>query len=194
MSRWEGPVFAMQLFGLSDVSMELIMLGATAGCTGWIALGVFTICFPVAFLSVALFKCHQIYKAGGFEFNQFNHRSIREIYQDAQHAHGFGQKAMTIIVDVHDKRYKGDWGKKTPDAKFWGFLLGNTAASWFCFSFPLIKKFLTAIFVHVPLPAINASLMTGLYWIDLLQCACFRGHRDQMVNYSGEEKDMLVFT
>jgi len=182
---WEGPVFAMQLFGLSDVSVELIVLGAANGCAGWIALGIFTIGFPVTFLTYSLVRLFQINKEGGFQFNQFNHRSVRQIYEDSKHAKGFSQKAMTFIVEVHDKRYKGDWGKKTPAAKFWGFLLGNTAATWFCFSFPLLKKFFTAIIVHVPMPAINASMMTGLYWIDLVLCGCFRGHRDQMVNYSG---------
>jgi hypothetical protein len=120
----------MQLFGLSDVSVELIVLGATSGCWGWTVLGGFTIIFPITFLSYSLFRVGQIHKAGGFAFNQFNHRPFRTIWEDTKHAKGFFQKTMTVAVEIHDKRYKGDWGKKTPEAKFWGFLLGNTASTW----------------------------------------------------------------
>lgn len=94
-------------------------------------------------------------------------------------------KLMTLAVDIHDTRYAGDWGKSTPDAKLWGFFLGNTAATWFCFSFPLLKKLLAAIIIHLPLPGWSSALLTGVYWVDLVISIWFRGHRDVLVNFSG---------
>lgn len=175
----------MQLFGLCDVSVELIKIGVSAGCIGWIFLGAITVCLPVGFLSYGLWRCRQIYREGGFQFNRFEHRDLRTIYKESMQAKGFSRKAMTLVVDIHDTRYAGDWGKKSEDAKRWGFFLGNTAATWFCFAFPLVKKLVTAVLVHLPDPAWSATMITGIYWVDLVLALWFRGHRDHLVNFSG---------
>ena len=92
---------------------------------------------------------------------------------------------MTLLVDLHDIRYVGDWGKKSDEAKRWGFMLANTAGYWLCFSQPLVKKLATASIVNIPDPGWNALSMIVVYWIDLILGLCVRGHRDHLINFSG---------
>jgi len=176
----EGPVLIMQLFGLVDVSVKLVQ----TPCWLWVLAGVAVMAAPIGILTFGLYKCWVLQAEGSFTFGAYPHRSVRQIYEDAWRATGLHRKVMTLLVDLHDKRYRGDWAKKSDDAKFWGFFLANTGHLWFCFCFPLVKKVFTAVFVNVTLPSVNASMMLVLFWIDAITGLIFRGHRDHVVNFS----------
>jgi hypothetical protein len=180
----QGPVFILELFGLCDVSVELFLVGVFNDCLKWTIMGAFVLCLPLACLALSINKCYCLRKAGDVEFKQYEHRAIRSIYTDAMQHHGLRKRVMTLLVDLHDKRFVGEWGKKSDEAKRWGFLLANTAGRWFCFSLPLIKKLTIAVIVNIPHPVANAALMTIVFWIDLFAGACLRGHRDHFVNFS----------
>ena len=92
---------------------------------------------------------------------------------------------MSLFISLHDMRFKGDWAKKSDEAKMYGFFLANTAGLWFCFAIPLLKKILSCLCVNVALPTVNAALMTVIYWTDVGCSVYFRGHRDAVVNFSG---------
>ena len=170
----------MQLFGLVDVSVKLVQ----TPCWLWVLAGVAVMAAPIGILTFGLYKCWVLQAEGSFTFGAYPHRSVRQIYEDAWRATGLHRKVMTLLVDLHDKRYRGDWAKKSDDAKFWGFFLANTGHLWFCFCFPLVKKVFTAVFVNVTLPSVNASMMLVLFWIDAITGLIFRGHRDHVVNFS----------
>lgn len=181
----QGPVLILQLFGLCDVSVELIVIGVRNDCLKWSFLGALGLCMPLACLFFGIYKCHSIYEASDFEFKRFEHRDVKTIYNEAMQAHGWKKKVMTLLVDLHDKRFVGDWGKKSSEAKRFGFLLANTSGYWVCFTQPLVRKFVTAILVNIPDPGWNAVLMIVFYWIDLFLLAYLQGHRDHLVNFSG---------
>jgi hypothetical protein len=144
-----------------------------------------SLCVPLGFLVFAVVKCRALCSEGNLEYGAFPHRSVRTIYNDAMEIHGTGNKIMTLLVDLHDIRYRGDWAKKSADAKMWGFFLANTAGLWFCFAIPLVKKLFTAVAVNIPFPAWSAGFMCFIYWVDAVSGVCLRGHRDHFVNYSG---------
>ena len=112
-------MLVMQLFGLVDVSVGLL----ASGCWHWGMVGAMALIAPVGILLFGIWKCRRLCQEGNFVFGPFPHRSMKAIYQDAMKAKGLHRKAMTLLVDIHDKRYRGDWAKKSDDAKFWGFFL-----------------------------------------------------------------------
>jgi len=144
-----------------------------------------TVCIPISLLAFGVYKVWGITAKGNLSFSAYPHRSVKDVYNDSMKAHGLHRRLMTLLVDLHDMRYRGDWAKTSDDAKFYGFFLANTGHLWFCFQFPLIRKVLTAVTVNIATPVLNASFMTALFWVDCVVAVFFRGHRDHVVNFSG---------
>jgi len=156
----------------------------------YVLVAAMTVSIPISLLAFGVYKVWRITAKGNFSFNAYPHRSVKDVYnnsmyKDSMKAHGLNRRLMTLLVDLHDMRYRGDWAKTSDDAKFYGFFLANTGHLWFCFQFPLIRKVLTAVTVNIATPILNASFMTALFWVDCIVAVFFRGHRDHAVNFSG---------
>ena len=178
--NWEGPCFAVQCFGLCDMSIRLI----GSGCAGWATFGGFFMTLPVGFVLYGFWKVRELKANGGFVFKAYPHRSVKEIYNDSMKAKGFHRKMMTLIMDLHERRYRGEWTKTNNGALMWGFLLGMTGHIWWCFAFPWVKKLLTAVLVNIRSPSLNASMMLSLYCVDSISGVVLRGNRDHATNFS----------
>jgi len=153
-----------------------------SGCWLWLYVGVVLLALPLCFFAFSLYICRKLFSSGSFKYTPTPRLSIKEIYRKSTQATGCLAKVSTFLVAVLDIRFKGDWGKLSPEAKTWGFLLANTGPLWFCFAFPLLIKVVTAIASNVPDPKTNALLMLAIYCGDALSSALFRGHRDRIID------------
>ena len=153
-----------------------------SGCWLWLYVGVVSLALPLCFFAFSLYKCSKLFRSGSFKYTPTPSHSIREIYRKSIQATGCLTKASTFLVAILDMRFKGNWGKLSPEAKTWGFFLANTGPLWFCFAFPLLIKVVTAIASNVPDPKTNASLMLVIYCGDAVSSALFRGHRDRLID------------
>ena len=153
-----------------------------SGCWGWLYVGVVLLALPLCFFAFCLYMCRKLFSNGSFKYTPTPRHSIKEIYRKSTQAAACLAKVSTFLVAFLDIRFKGDWGKLSPEAKTWGFLLANTGPLWFCFAFPLLIKVVTAIASNVPDPKTNAVLMLAIYCGDALSSALFRGHRDRLID------------
>ena len=142
-------------------------------------------CIPISVICFGIYTCRRLVQAGEFSFNKFETKGLGAAYRDARSSHSCRGGMMSLFISLHDMRFKGDWAKKSDEAKTFGFFLANTAGLWFCFAIPLLKKIACALCANVALPTINATLMTAIYWTDVVCSVYFRGHRDGVVNFSG---------
>ena len=153
-----------------------------SGCWLWLYVGVVLLALPLCFFLFGLYICRKLFSEGSFKYTPTPQYSIKEIYRRSTKAAGCWAKVSTFLVAVLDIRFKGDWGKLSTEAKRWGFFLANTGPLWFCFSFPLLIKAVTAIASNVPDPQTNALLMLAIYCGNALLSVLFRGHRDRLID------------
>jgi len=138
-------------------------------------------------VSYGVYQCHRLYKEGAFEFQEFPYLGVRGVWKSAAQKETLRHKLFAFLVGLHDLRFRGDWTKKTDKAKFFGFFLANTAAAWFFFALPLVKKIFLAAISNIASPLWNATLMTSLQAVDVVVfvvCTLLSGnwgHRDRCV-------------
>jgi len=183
---WEGPVFVMMMVGIADQSSKLMV----SGCLRWAAVGTAALLCPLVVVVLGVFKIKKLTKEGSLFHMKNPTRPFSEIWSEIKsHGNltsftGIKRKISFIIIAVMDKRFRGNWGKKTQEAKFWGFFLGNTGILWFCFVFVLVKKIVSPLILNWSSGAFNAIAMTALFWIDGIANFITMSHRDNVINFS----------
>ena len=181
-----GPVFVIMFVGISDIASKTM---ADRSCgIGWVCIASCFLSVPIFMILFSIIIVKRLAKDGAISFNRNPARPFKQIFADLkEHGNltsfkGIRRKLSFLFIAVFDKRFAGDWAKKTPKAKFFGFFLGNTGPLWFCFSFVLIKKVFTPIILNWTNGSANAIITSSIFWIDAGLQLLLQGHRDNVVN------------
>lgn len=87
--NWEGPVLIIQLFGICDVCIQMIMSG---GCAAFSVLGAMLVCLPLGFLIFGFAKCYRLVREKNFTFSDFPKIGPRQAYKQASQV-----RAKTVL-------------------------------------------------------------------------------------------------
>ena len=61
-----------------------------------------------------MYICRKLFQEGSFKYAATPTHSLREIYYKSMHVTGCWPKVSTFLVCLLDIRFKGDWGKTSP--------------------------------------------------------------------------------
>ncbi len=92
--NWEGPVLIIQLFGICDVCIGIIMSG---GCAAFSVLGTILLLVPLGFLTFGFAKCYHLVREKNFTFSEFPKTGLREAYKKASQARAKTDPEMLVI-------------------------------------------------------------------------------------------------
>jgi len=181
-----APVFIMMFVGISDIASKTM---ADRSCgVGWVCIASCFLSVPVIMILASIILVKRLKRDGAFSFNRNPARPFKQIFAELkEHGNlrsfsGIQRKLSFLYIAIFDKRFAGEWAKKTPKAKFFGFFLANTGPLWFCFAFVLIKKVFTPIILNWTNGSTNAIITASIFWIDAGLQLVLQGHRDNLVN------------
>ena len=172
----------MMLFvGIADAASKAMI----SGCLLWASVGSILLACPFAIVLYGFLTIRNLKKEDMLVFMKNPSRTFKEFWSDLKSHHGLRHKMSFAIIAISEARFVGQWAKKTPSAKFWGFFLSNTGPFWFAFTFVLVKKLCTPLILNWTEGGINAVAIAAIFWIDGAAFFLLKGHRDHMINWGG---------
>ena len=84
---------------------------------------------PLMMLIMGILKIKRLVRHGELVFMRYPSRTFKQVWAEfKEHGNctslkGIKNKTAFVFIALSDKRFTGDWAKKTPEAKFWGFFM-----------------------------------------------------------------------
>ncbi len=189
---WEGHTVVILLVGISDAASKAI----GSGCLTWALFGALTLLLPFCTIVYGSFRIRYLMYREALVFLMHQGREISQVRAD------FPQPAGKSIISragwiarfantlLSDRRFRGDWVKKTAEAKFWGFFVENTGGMWFsCALGPTLKLLIPAI-LNWTNGILNAVMIVCILWGYGIISFFLHGHRDNLINVGGALIDL----
>ena len=175
-------MFIAQLFGLADTMCALLRVR----CLSWRMFGLASFLVgPCGFFGVATYKVYRLVRVQkSLRFNPSPTPSLEKMRTSLM-ALPWKAKFPQLLLFFIDIRFVGGWGKKGPEASFWGFLMGAyTDSFWAIAAWVLMKKIFASLTKQMFDGAQNAIANVVIYSLDLLLFVWFRPFRDNLVNFA----------
>ena len=80
---------------------------------------------PIAAIILGIYQVRTLVHGGELVHMRFPSRSFKDVFLDMQRngnctsLKGIGRKIAVLFIAISDKRFRGNWAKTTPRAKFW---------------------------------------------------------------------------
>ena len=155
-----------------------------SGCIAWTILGAVVISGTSSFIILSLWKIHELVKSQKLKWSAFEHRTLKQIYQDALAMQGMSAKLLFFFVGIHERRFMGEW-IVSDDARLWGFLLEETGTVYFCFAIRMLKMILVSIVLNLQIPSmplVPPLILLSLYVFGAVEALILRANRDIWTN------------
>jgi hypothetical protein len=189
---WEGHTVVILLVGISDAASKAIV----SRCLTWALFGAFTLLLPFCTIVYGSFRIRYLIYREWLVFLKHQEREISQVRADfpppasksiISRAGWMARFANTLLSD---RRFRGDWVKKTAEAKFWGFFVENTGGMWyFCALGPILKLLVPAI-LNWTNGILNAVMIVCILWGYGIISFFLHGHRDNLINVGGAFIDL----
>lgn len=189
---WEGHTVVILLVGISDAASKAIV----SRCLTWALFGVFTLLLPFCTIVYGSFRIRYLMYRECLVFLKHQRREISQVRAD------FPPPASTSIISragwmarfantlLSERRFRGDWVKKTAEAKFWGFFVENTGGMWFCCALGPTLKLLVPAILNWTNGILNAVMIVCILWGYGIISFFLHGHRDNLINVGGAFIDL----
>ena len=189
---WEGHTVGILLVGMSDAASKAIV----SRCLTWALFGAFTLLLLFCTIVYGSFRIRYLMYRELLVFLKHQGREISQVRADfpppanksiISRAGWMARFANTLLSD---RRFRGDWVKKSAEAKFWGFFVENTGGMWFsCALGPTLKLLVPAI-LNWTNGILNAVMIVCILWGYWIISFFLHGHSDNLINVGGAFIDL----
>ena len=184
---WEGHAFVMLLVGISDAASKAI----ASGCLTWALFGTFALLLPACAIVYGVLKIRSLIYQGSLVFVRHQAHEISQMRAElspptsqsvTSSARWMAKFAFTLL---NDRRFRGDWIKRTDEAAFWGFFVENTGGLWFCCALLPALKLLVPAILNWTNGILNVGMIVCILWGYGITSFVLHEHRDNAINLGG---------